>query len=540
MANIFALTQRAYRFFNDDGSETTATVAAAQDTGISISVNASATPRIVLRIGLAETGAGSISGATTDDYQLQYSKNAGAYTNVTTSSSNVKAFASSNLTDAGTTTDNSGLTNPGSGSFVAGEISEVGLITDRQITANNFTEFLYTLELVANDVANTDTLDFRVLLNGATTNMTYSVTPRITVTDDGSRYWVGGTDNWNGTAGSKWAKGSGGTGGASEPTSTTNVFLDANSGAVTVTVATSNRDCADLTCTGFTGTLAGSVQILIYGSLVLSSGMGYTHSSVLAFSATSSKTITTNGKVISSVVTINGSGGTFTLQDDLVTTGTFSLVTGTFDANNKNVTCGRSTISGSSTRTLTMGTGLWNMTSGASSNAWDATTTTNLTFNADSSTIRLTGSVNTGFVGGGLTYNNFENDQSGASIRVDFTGSSTFNVFDLAKTNNGRTTRFTAGTTTTVASLITTAGTGHTLSSSTAANHTLSDSSGANSISNTTVSRSDAGGGATWEALTSNGNVDGGNNSGWVFSNDVPRRITPVNVSQAVMRAANW
>ena len=33
-----------------------------------------------------------------------------------------------------------------------------------------------------------------------------------------ARYWVGGTDNWNATVGTKWATTSGGAGGAAVPT----------------------------------------------------------------------------------------------------------------------------------------------------------------------------------------------------------------------------------------------------------------------------------------------------------------------------------
>ena len=55
------------------------------------------------------------------------------------------------------------------------------------------------------------------------------------------RYWVGGTANWDGTAGTKWATTSGGAGGASVPTAADNVFFDAASGAVTVTVAATSN-----------------------------------------------------------------------------------------------------------------------------------------------------------------------------------------------------------------------------------------------------------------------------------------------------------
>ena len=66
------------------------------------------------------------------------------------------------------------------------------------------------------------------------------------------RYWVGGTANWDGTAGTKWATTSGGAGGASVPTSADNVYFDANSGAVTVTVSIS-APCKNLDFSGFTG-----------------------------------------------------------------------------------------------------------------------------------------------------------------------------------------------------------------------------------------------------------------------------------------------
>lgn len=174
MANVFAVTQRAFRFY-EDGAESTSTAIAAENVNITRLVLSNS--NLQLRIGLQESGSGSGSGATTDDYQLQYSKDGGAYTNITTTSSNVKGFDSASLTDANTTTQR---LSSGSGSFVAGEISEDGLVDDRQLTANNFTEMLYSLTIVAADVAEGTTLDFRTLLNGAT--MTYSVTPRLTVT----------------------------------------------------------------------------------------------------------------------------------------------------------------------------------------------------------------------------------------------------------------------------------------------------------------------------------------------------------------------
>lgn len=93
-----------------------------------------------------------------------------------TTGSPVVPFASTNLTDSGATTNRLGS---GTGSFVAGEVSEDGLVDDLQITASNYTELLYSLTLVSSALANNDTLDFRVLRNGAVLD-TYTVTPRVT------------------------------------------------------------------------------------------------------------------------------------------------------------------------------------------------------------------------------------------------------------------------------------------------------------------------------------------------------------------------
>lgn len=89
----------------------------------------------------------------------------------------VIAFNSASLTDAATTTNRIGA---GTGSFVAGKISETGTVIDHAITASNYTEYLYSLTIVSSAVAHNDTLDFRVSRNAVVLN-TYTVTPRVTV-----------------------------------------------------------------------------------------------------------------------------------------------------------------------------------------------------------------------------------------------------------------------------------------------------------------------------------------------------------------------
>lgn len=228
------------------------------------------------------------------------------------------------------------------------------------------------------------------------------------------RYWVGGTASWDATAGTKWATTSGGAGGAAVPTSADNVFFDAASGAVTVTVA-AVANCLNLNFTGFTGTLAGSSPINIYGSFVAVAAMSYTHNGQLYFSSTTSgNTITTNGKTLSSPITLIGTGGSWTLQDALTTTSIagVSLSTGTLTTNNNSVTTPTFNISGTSTRTLNLGSSLITV-NGAS--GWAALTTTGLTLNPGTSTIRLTNAASTVFQSGaGKTYYNLE-IQTGAT-----------------------------------------------------------------------------------------------------------------------------
>lgn len=174
-ASSFA--QTSFRFYEDDGSEAANTAIDAVNTNITRVI--SSDNNLCVRFAIDNTGISA--GLATDDYQLKYSKNAGAYTDVTTSSSDVFAFNSSNLTNAGAATDRVA----GSTAFSAnGTVSEDGLADDCLIGVSNYVNFLYTLTLKNSDLANNDTLDFRVYKNGAVLNA-YTNTPRITISKSG-------------------------------------------------------------------------------------------------------------------------------------------------------------------------------------------------------------------------------------------------------------------------------------------------------------------------------------------------------------------
>lgn len=229
-----------------------------------------------------------------------------------------------------------------------------------------------------------------------------------------NRYWVGGTASWDGTAGTKWALTSGGTGGQAIPTTSDDVFFDANSGAGTVTIASGNTGCANINFSGFTGTFAGSAVLTCAGSITLVAGMTMSYSGIVQMTKNSGTAIiTSNGKSFGTLL-FYGSA-TFQLADQLEITNSIYRESGTFDANGKTVL-----LSGIGTsHVLSGGLTLYNLTVGGSggaqvrfsggctvSNILSVTQTGRVTFNANNNTnAQETLSVATN----SLQYSNFQN-----------------------------------------------------------------------------------------------------------------------------------
>jgi hypothetical protein len=178
------------------------------------------------------------------------------------------------------------------------------------------------------------------------------------------RFWRGGTANWDGTAGTKWAATVGGAGGASVPTSADDVFFDATSGAVTCTISTGNTGARSINCTGFTGTLTGIVLITVSGSVTLVASMTYSYTGTLQISGTG--TITSAGKTFANVL-INGVGITVTLADNLTirNISVLQLNQGTINLSNNTVSAGVFTSSTAGVRSIAFGSGNIELTSTA-------------------------------------------------------------------------------------------------------------------------------------------------------------------------------
>lgn len=165
-----------------------------------------------------------------------------------------------------------------------------------------------------------------------------------------NRYWVGGTGSWTSVSTTNWSTSSGGTGGASVPTTSDAVFVTSLSGSPTITM-TGALNCASFDSTGATCTLTSSGSLTCAGSFTLS-----TTTTATAWSGgltiTGTSTITTNGRTVNCTLTLNGTGATYTLAGNTIfgqgssnnvtlTQGTlnlagFSLTCTTFNSNNSN------------------------------------------------------------------------------------------------------------------------------------------------------------------------------------------------------------
>ena len=235
-----------------------------------------------------------------------------------------------------------------------------------------------------------------------------------------NRYWVGGTASWDGTAGTKWSDTSGGAGGFSVPTTADDVFFSALSTG-TCTIATGNTGAKSIDCTGFTGGIAGTAAISVAGSITLVAGQTYTHTGTVTLTGTG--TLTTAGKSFGDLV-VDGVGITVTLGDALTSAAGRNMVVtrGTFttSASNYNVTTGALSSTNSNIRTITLNGSTVTIPSGV-----QFQTSTNLTFNANTSQINVSGD-SVAFQGGSQTFNNVSFTGTGIGTK-NITGANTFN-----------------------------------------------------------------------------------------------------------------
>ena len=338
-----------------------------------------------------------------------------------------------------------------------------------------------------------------------------------------ARYWVGGTGTWNSSNTTNWATSPGGSGGASAPTSTDDVWFNNQSGTGTVTVATGaaaqslNTGGFTPPGTGYTGTITGTGALSFSGPVSIFSGTTWSYSGNMTLTATNNLNyaLISSGKTLANNLNINAAAGTITLLDTLTLTGDLTFTAGTFTTGNNNISAAGYALSTVSAKTINLGSST--VTATGSGTCWSFGTTTGLTFNRGTSTIVLSNTGTSTFAGGALTYYNLT--IGGLASQVTITGNNTFN--NITNTVQPASVLFAAGTTTTFTNfnLNGTAGNLITIGSATAASHTLSKASGTVSVNYVSISRSTATGGAIWNAVNSS---NGLNNTGWVFTSTIP------------------
>lgn len=146
-----------------------------------------------------------------------------------------------------------------------------------------------------------------------------------------SRYWVGGTGNWN--VSGNWASSSGGSGGAGVPGSSDDAIFDSSSGTGTCTVNVA-VDIVNLTCTGFTGTLdQNGYTMQISGNWTVPTGMTFDADGLVQFDgsgASQSLTMDASSNSFDDLRnSITESGGyDLDLASDIRVTGTLTIDTG--------------------------------------------------------------------------------------------------------------------------------------------------------------------------------------------------------------------
>lgn len=272
--------------------------------------------------------------------------------------------------------------------------------------------------------------------------------------------------------------------------------------------------------TGFSGSLTNAARVL-FGSLTLSATMtSATGATTTTFSATSgTQVLTTNGVTYGSNITVDGVGTTVSLGSDLTldTSRIITITNGAFTANNNNVSITSLSCSNSNTRGLTLGSGTWTLS--GTGTIWNTSTTTGLTFDAGTSTVKITDTSVTGitFTAGGLTFNNIWWSRGASTATNTLLGTNTF--ADFKDTGTAAHTIVFPNVTTTVSSFTVSGTVGNVITlarTGAAGTFTLSKASGTVSRDYLSISNSAATGGAAWYAGANS--TDGGGNTGWIFS----------------------
>ncbi len=164
------------------------------------------------------------------------------------------------------------------------------------------------------------------------------------------------------------------------------VVINYSGGTATTLTADMPRLGRNIDFTSYTKTFTVAVTTTaatsIFGNVTFSSTMTYSSAGqTVTLSGRGSQTITSNGKTLGNSYVIDCGVGTYTLQDalSLVSPRSLTLNSGTFNANNFNVSMEKFISSNTATRTLAMGSGTWSLITATATTVWTTSASTGLT-----------------------------------------------------------------------------------------------------------------------------------------------------------------
>lgn len=184
----------------------------------------------------------------------------------------------------------------------------------------------------------------------------------------------------------------------------------------------------------------------LYGSLTVGASVTFGGGSLGTFSGRGTHTISVSGSLFSGNNLTIDATGSYTLAT-AITMGldrTFSVLQGTFDTANFTMTLGLFTSTGSSARSVTLGTSTINLHNTAASSPLSITASALLSAAASIIVLASVSNNTRIFAGGGLVYGTLRYNVADSAGQLTFTGSNTFAIPEFG---SGRTILFTPGTT---------------------------------------------------------------------------------------------
>lgn len=319
-----------------------------------------------------------------------------------------------------------------------------------------------------------------------------------------------------------------------------NVIVNVNTtGALAVDMP---RLGADITLTGFTGSVNLSTNTESYGSMTVAAGMTTSNNGAWTLAGRSTHTLTMAGQTWPGAIFINAPSGTYILQDSLTisrgASGALTLSNGTLTDNGQSVTltsatnatyvqtAGTLTASGAWSIACTNAVAIWSVTGGAVNH------TGSITLSGATANTRI-------FAGFGQIYGILNYTIAGSTGQLTITGANSFAAINFSDATNARTLILPGSATTTISAaggfngVAGTAGKLMSVSAS-AGTATLALTGGCTCsfVSLTSISATPSGAAYAFDSI----NVSG--NSGWIFSppDELPDAIDAHHKSRTLAR----